>query len=91
MAIEDEHVDFVGHMYSQQTLRHAWYGKLPWRQASSSSKLLYFTLQIIMAPIIAIILGIRGSIESAGFRPGMVISSQKMNLRLTIKLFSLVM
>ena len=72
LAIEDQHVDFVGHMYSQQTLRRAWYGNLPWRQASILSKFLHFTLQIIMAPIIAIILLVRRSIESAGIKQGMV-------------------
>ena len=68
LAIEDEHVDFVGHVYSQQTLHRAWYGKLPWRQASNLSRFLHFILQFILAPIVAVTVTIRKSVQSTGIR-----------------------
>ena len=72
LAIEDEHVDFVGHVYSQQTLHRAWYGKLPWRQASNLSRFLHFILQIILAPIVAATVTIRESVQSTGIKAGNV-------------------
>ena len=72
LAIEDHHVDFVGHMYCQQTLRRAWYEKLPWKQASTLSKFIHFCIQMAMAPFLAIVIGLKSSIKSAGIRPGSV-------------------
>ena len=72
LAIEDHHVDFVGHMYCQQTLRRAWYEKLPWKQASTFSRFIHFCIQMVMAPFLAIVIGLKSSIKSAGIRPGSV-------------------
>ena len=72
LAIEDGQIDFVGHMYCQQTLKQAWYGKLSWKQASNLSKLMHFCMQILMAPIIATIFCYKKTVKDAGIKKDMV-------------------
>jgi hypothetical protein len=51
MAIEHNHKEFVGHMYSQQMLRRQWYGSVPWPGRALTFRLAYFVLHAILTPV----------------------------------------
>ena len=56
LAIEHNHKEFVGHIYSQQILSQVWYGKVPWQDRSRFYKVFHVFMLVSIAPFSAILM-----------------------------------
>ena len=51
LAVEQNHKEFVGHMYSQQVLNQVWYGRLEnWQEKGLFSKTLHGLILLLLLP-----------------------------------------
>ena len=51
LAVEQNHKEFVGHMYSQQVLNQVWYGRLEnWQEKGLFSKTLHAVILLLLLP-----------------------------------------